>query len=92
MKIEVKDLDVSQRTAKGYNFRTQTAWTNLNGETRKVPLSLEDGQMPYELGVYTLGDGSFYFGDYGRLMLGRLQLVKASLAGAVPLATRGISS
>jgi hypothetical protein len=76
MKIEVKDISVEQRQAKGYTFRTQTGWTNLNGETRKVPLSLEDGQSAYEVGVYALGDGSFYFGDYGRLMLGRLQLVR----------------
>ena len=76
MKIQVKDLNVEQRTAKGYTFRTQTGWTSLGGEVRKVPISLEEGQHPYEIGLYLLGDGSFYFGDYGRLMLGRLELVK----------------
>jgi Helix-destabilising protein len=76
IKIVVKDLAVEQRTAKGYNFRTQTGWTQLNGETRRVPLSLAEGQMPYEVGTYSLGDGSFYLGDYGRLMLGRLELVR----------------
>lgn len=78
MKIQVKDISVEQRTAKGYTFRTQTGWTQLNGEVRRVPISLEDGQAAYEVGTYFLGDASFYFGDYGRLMLGRLELVKAS--------------
>lgn len=87
MKIQVKDLHVEQRTAKGYTFRTQTGWTQLSGEIRKVPISLEDGQMPYEIGTYTLGDGSFYFGDYGRLMLGRLELVRE--AGAARLGAAG---
>jgi Helix-destabilising protein len=76
MKIQVKDLHVDQRTAKGFTFRTQTGWTSLNGEVRKVPLSLEKEQSAYEVGTYTVGDGSFYFGDYGRLMLGRLELVR----------------
>lgn len=82
MKIQIKDLNVEQRTAKGYTFRTQTGWTSLNGEVRKVPISLEDGQSAYEVGMYTVGDGSFYFGDYGRLMLGRLELVKVDSVAA----------
>ncbi len=82
MKIQVKDLHVDQRSAKGYVFRTQTGWTSLNGEVRKAPISLEEGQPAYELGMYTLGDGSFYFGDYGRLMLGRLELVPVPGTGA----------
>jgi hypothetical protein len=82
MQIQIKDTAVEQRTAKGYTFRTQTGWTNLNGEVRRVPISLEESQLPYEVGNYALGDGSFYFGDYGRLMLGRLELVRAASAGA----------
>jgi hypothetical protein len=80
IKIEVKDLNVEQRQAKGYTFRTQNGWTELNGERRKVPLSLENGQMPYELGSYVLGDGSFYIGDFGRLMIGRLELQRVAAA------------
>jgi hypothetical protein len=82
LKIEIKDIGVEQRTAKGYTFRTQNGWTQLNGETRKVPISLEEGQAAYEVGVYVLGDGSFYFGDYGRLMLGHLDLQKVAVSAA----------
>jgi len=74
IKIEVKDLTVSTRQAKGYTFRTQDGWTELNGERRKVPLALEAEQKPYAVGVYVLGDGSFYIGDFGRLMIGRIEL------------------
>ena len=85
MKIQVKDTNVEQRSVKGYTFRTQTGWTSLNGELRRVPITLTDTQLPYEVGVYTIGDASFYFGDYGKLMLGRLELVReqgASVARA----------
>lgn len=90
MQIQIKDLNVSQRMAKGYTFRTQNGWTTLDGEVRKVPISLEEGQSPYEVGVYTLGDGSFYFGDYGRLMLGRLELlpVRAGARSTVDVASQ----
>lgn len=80
-KIQVKDRAVEQRTVKNFTFRTQTGWTVLNGETRRVPLSLTDDQKPYEEGVYAIGDASFYFGDYGKLMLGRLELVPIAAAG-----------
>jgi hypothetical protein len=82
MRIQIKDVKVEQRQAKGYTFRTQMGWTQLGGELRKVPISLEEGQAAYEVGIYKLGDGSFYFGDYGRLMLGRLELTRVTDAVA----------
>jgi hypothetical protein len=86
IKIEVKTLDVSQRQAKGYTFRTQEGWTELNGERRKVPLALDAEQKPYGIGTYVLGDGSFYIGDFGRLMIGRLELQLVLPQGAVKAA------
>jgi hypothetical protein len=74
IKITVKDVTVSTRQAKGYTFRTQDGWTELNGERRRVPIPLKDEQKPYGVGVYVLGDGSFYIGDFGRLMIGHLEL------------------
>jgi hypothetical protein len=83
MRIQIKDIGVEQRQAKGFTFRTQTGWTNLNGETRKVPISLEEGQPAYEVGSYELGDGCFYFAQYGKLALGGLELVRvAAVPGA----------
>jgi hypothetical protein len=86
LKIQIKDLKVEQRVGKSaasgktFNFRTQTGFTQLNGEVRKVPVSLEEDQPAYEVGMYTLGDGSFYFAQYGKLAIGRLELVKADPA------------
>jgi hypothetical protein len=89
MKFEIRDIAVEQKSGnakvsgKPYTIRTQTAWTVLDGESRKVPVNLEADQPAYEVGRdYVLGDGSFFFGDFGRLMLGRLVLVRAGSSAA----------
>jgi hypothetical protein len=88
LKIEIKDVAVEQKSGtarqsgKPYTIRTQSGWTSLNGETRRVPINLERDQPAYEVGQYVLADSSFIFGDFGRLMLGRLELQKVALSAA----------
>lgn len=38
-------------------------------------IQLEDGDQPYPVGRYALASDSFFFGDFGRFMLGRVKLV-----------------
>lgn len=81
MQVLIKSAEVdtkeglSRATKQPYRIVTQTGWIQHDGETRKVPIQLRDGQAPYPQGVYEIGDESFVFGDYGRLELGRITLI-----------------
>lgn len=87
MKIQVLKAEMQERTVtrkrdgKSFTFREQSAVVDLpNGERRVVAVSLEEGQAPYAVGVYTLLDSSFFVDRNGRLALGRLHLAPLSEA------------
>lgn len=98
IRIEVKSTEVrsisgTSKTGKPYNIRDQEAYAytvGRDGQPRPYPerisLQLEDDQAPLEPGIYTLAPASLYVGDYGRLMLGRPQLVKAQPVAAAKAA------
>ena len=81
MKIEIKDAAVITKeitTVKGtFTSTAQSGWVNLpNGETRKVNIRLNKGQVPFPSGNYTISDASFTVDEYGNLALKNLQLVQ----------------
>jgi hypothetical protein len=71
----------TSKAGKPYSITEQDAWVELNGERRRIRVTLSDGAAPFPVGDYTVGEGSFYVGDFGQLQLGRLELV--SIAAAV---------
>lgn len=95
IKIEVKSTEVrtvqgtSKKTGKPYTIRDQEAYAHTldkDGKPRPYPerisLQLEDNQPAFEVGSYALSPAAIYVGDFGRLMLGRPVLVKATVARA----------
>lgn len=90
LKVEIKSDEVKQRqfpskkTGELLTFREQEGFVDLNGEHRRIVVSLQDNQRPYMAGAYALDGASFYVGQYGRLQLGRLHLraIPASAAKA----------
>lgn len=61
MSLKVKIIDTfvenksgkSSKTGKDYSINTQVnCFIEINNEVRKYPLSLEQGQKPYEPGLY----------------------------------------
>jgi len=83
MKIEITDDTVNTQTGKSrdgkdYMIRSQHGYIDL-GKTYpvEITISLESEQRPYPKGVYALDmASSLYVGKYGRLTLGRLNLVQ----------------
>ena len=77
VKIEHKS-GVSAKTGKPYNIYNQRAY--FHSPDSKFPLAfkldLEQGQPPYEAGIYTLDDSSFYVDRFGSLSM-RPKLIKA---------------
>lgn len=98
IRIEVKSTEVrtisgTSKTGNPYCIRDQEAYAytvGRDGQPRPYPervsLQLEDNQAPIEPGNYTLSPASLYVGDYGRLMLGRPQLVKVPAVAAAKAA------
>lgn len=86
LKIEIKsplvtEISGTSKAGKPYFIRKQAAWAhtydaqgNLNPYPERIELSLNDGQEPFNPGVYTLSDKSFFVGDFGKLEVGRLIL------------------
>ncbi len=92
MKIEVKSTAVSVRngtsatTGKPWEIREQQAYAhctdrdgNPEAYPQRITINLRDGAQPFPLGEYTLGDASFYVGQYGRLSIGAPVLVSLSV-------------
>ncbi|MDD4972595.1 MAG: single-stranded DNA-binding protein [Paludibacter sp.] len=45
---------ISNKSGKPYAFKQQTAFVEINDETRKIDVTLADGEPPYPVGKYTL--------------------------------------
>jgi hypothetical protein len=78
--ITIKSTQTTTKSgvsAKGkpYSITEQEGFIELNDERRKLRVPLADGAAPFPVGDYHVGDGSFFVGDYGRLEIGRLDLV-----------------
>lgn len=72
IKVKVQDALVSVRegvskAGKPYKMTTQeNIFVELNGEIRKVPITMQDGQTPYAAGNYSLDPSSLLtIGQYG---------------------------
>lgn len=88
LRIEVKSPLVQEisgvsKAGKPYNIRKQTLWAytydqqgNPNPYPERIETSLADGQVPFEVGQYTLSDRCFFVGDFNSLDIGRLVLDK----------------
>lgn len=84
--IEIDSTQVSTKagTKNGKNWRMDyqqvaISGTYVDGFPTKYPressIQLEgDNPQPYPPGKYVIGAESFYFGDFGRLTLGRVKL------------------
>lgn len=75
--ITVKDTEVENRsgvsraTGKPFNFNQQTnIFIDLNGETRRFPLVIEEGKQPYAAGKYLLDiDKHLTVNNFGGLIV-----------------------
>lgn len=80
LKIEVfkDDVSVMSRTMPGKDgkpprtIREQDAYAHLSGRfPTQMKLQLEEGQPPYEAGIYALHSSSFVVNNFGSLELKR---------------------
>lgn len=68
-KIDTKS-GTSRRTGRPYSINEQPAFVTLpNGETRRITLSLEDGDAPLQPGDYMPKDSAYWVGDFGALSI-----------------------
>ena len=68
-KIETKN-GVSRKTGKPYSIHEQPAYVTLpNGETRRVVLQHEDGDVALSLGLYRPKASAYWVGDFGALSI-----------------------
>lgn len=89
--VEVKSSEVasksgtSARSGKPYQIREQSAYAVFPGKAYPVEIkfSLGDDQAPYEPGLYEIGPDSFFVGNFGQLMIGKLQLEPTTKAANV---------
>lgn len=74
---------------KPITFYEQEAWVTLpgnDGKPRPFPqrivlnIDCDRGQVAYPVGVYTLGDGSFFINRFAGLEIGRLALLPVAAA------------
>lgn len=74
----------SERSGKDYSIREQVAYAHIPGQRypQMIKLSLEQGQMPYQVGKYQLDPGSFFVGRFGDLQI-RVKLTNLPAAKAV---------
>jgi hypothetical protein len=93
LKIEIasEELDVQSGTAKSgrlYSIRKQQGYAHLPSARYPSPftLVLEKNQPPFAPGHYMLCDESFYVGEFGRLMVGKLTLKPIPVASVKPAA------
>ena len=73
----------SRSSGKPYSIRTQEAWAQFNGETRRVKLTLGREQPAYAEGVYDLDDASFEVNRWGEFAIGRVVLKPRSKVSGV---------
>ena len=93
MQIEITSTVVNERSGnkngKDWSIRTQQGYAHIldeNGKNKIYPeainIDLKKDQLVYPAGRYTVSDGSFFVGDYGKLAIGRLTLVLVSVPAA----------
>lgn len=90
IKIEVKDPTVKNRqgvsksSGKPYSINSQQAYVHIPGKAYPVEfvITLDDGQMAYQPGIYTLDDSSIYVDRFGGLTVGRVKLLPVARASA----------
>jgi len=87
MKIEIHEAQVnvsersgvSQRTGKPYVIREQSGYIHMGGVYPALfKFNLEDGQLPYPAGSYTLHPGSFKINNFEQISIGRVILQSIS--------------
>jgi hypothetical protein len=84
VEVEIKSQEISQKTVHGkdgkvYVIREQHGWVNLGDEyPQKLKIPLEEGAGAYLPGQYLMSPKCLYVDRFGRLSLGRLNLVPAS--------------
>ncbi len=79
MRVTIKSTEIHEKKGtstrgKPYHIREQEAWCALNGETRRVKVTLRDDAEPFGPGMYDIQEDSFYVDNFGQLALGRLVL------------------
>lgn len=88
IEIDSTEIDVfsgtSNRTGKPFSMRKQAAWVHLPGDRypTRIEMTLDDDSQAYPKGEYKLGPRSLFVDRFGRLSLGRLELVTLKLAAA----------
>lgn len=95
IRISIKSTNIAKRSGtakssgKPYNIRTQTAWAhtfdregNPYDYPQRVDIQLEENDSAYEIGDYTISPRSFFVGDFDKLAISRLILVKAAATGS----------
>jgi hypothetical protein len=88
IRIEIKSTEIfpfsgiSQKTGKPFSIRNQEAYAFIvdsHGNSRPYPdmikISLDEQQLPYPVGFYTLKPESIFVDKFQRLALGRPALV-----------------
>jgi hypothetical protein len=83
---------VSAKTGKPYKMRSQEIIVELNGEVRRLPITLQDNASPYSAGNYTIdilkhitvGAYGFEFQRFANI-----ELVAVSSANFPPKAANG---
>jgi len=95
LRVEVKSAEVTvkswQKADRKGEINEQTGWIDLpSGERRRLVISIENKNMPYQPGVYVISDDSFEVDRFGGLSIGRLRLVPvAAQAAEKPAQLRG---
>lgn len=78
--VEIKEVAVTNKsgtaakTGKAYSIDEQTGWAHLCDKSGnphpypvRVQIALENGQDPYQPGLYTLAPESLYANRYGQI-------------------------
>jgi hypothetical protein len=78
--VETKKKEGTSKFGKPYSFLEQEGWCQVDGEVRRVRITLADGAAAWPVGVYSVDDASYYVGGFGELALGRLVLKAATAA------------
>lgn len=76
IKVKIHDGNAVTRTGntngRDWKMRTQDAYLELNGEIRRVSISLSDDQAPFPIGNYYWDpEKSLYFDNRGNLAVSR---------------------
>ncbi len=83
IRVEIKNSELvhvsgTSKTGKPYSFNKQVAWAHLPGQPypTRIELTVDSNETGYPIGDYILGPDSFMVDRFGKLTIGRVQLVK----------------